>query len=395
MAMGKSNYDKLGASASKAGLHKALDLAGAEHQASHFAQLTPDIAGDADYSSFLHCDGAGTKSVTAYIAAQESGDPKWYRGLAQDALVMNLDDVICLGKPEGLVVANLLNRNAQLVGDEVIAEIISSYIELQKNLSNYDVNFTLGGGETADCGDVTRTLAVDAVIAGRIAHSNLLSTDNIKPGQVIVGLSGAGKASWENIENSGIGSNGLTLARHTLLKKEYCEKYPEVVDPNTDSSVVYTGPFAVDDNPNGLGMTVGEALLSPTRTFAPVLIKIFESEFDKISACIHVSGGALSKVIRFGKGNIYVKDQLLPIPAIFNLIQETGNIPWKEMYQVFNMGQRMEVYCEQSAADSIIKTSESMGVEAGIIGRVEKNPDSDSQNIVKVDSPNGSFEYQL
>jgi phosphoribosylformylglycinamidine cyclo-ligase len=308
---------------------------------------------------------------------------------------MNLDDVICLGKPEGLVVANLLNRNANLVGDEVVAEIISSYIELQKTLASYGVDFTLGGGETADCGDVTRTLAVDAVIAGRIAHSKLLSTDNIKPGQVIVGLSGAGKASWENVENSGIGSNGLTLARHTLLKKEYCEKYPEVVDPNTDSSVVYNGPFAVDDNPNGLGMTVGEALLSPTRTFAPVLVKIFESEFDKISACIHVSGGALSKVIRFGKGNIYVKDQLLPIPAIFNLIQETGNIPWKEMYQVFSMGQRMEVYCEQSAADSIIKTSKSMGVEAGIIGRVEKNPDSDSQNIVKVDSPNGSFEYQL
>ena len=391
--MGKTNYEKLGASASKAGLHKALDKAGFSHGEGLFASVIPDIAGDPNYLSFLHCDGAGTKSIVAYLLYKETGDANAFYGLAQDALVMNLDDIFCIGLPENLFLANAIARNAHLIPDDAIAAIVSCYQDLCAKLKEQDIQIELTGGETADCGDVVRTLLIDAVVGGRIKKEYLINANNIVPGDVIIGLSSLGKTTYEDKENSGVASNGLTLARHSLLSSEYAQKFSEIVDESIDKDICYGGPFKLSDTPEGLGMSIGEALLSPTRTDAPILAKIFQNiGSSNIHGVIHQTGGGMSKVLRFGKGNRYIKNNLFDTPPLFSLIQEHGEVSWEEMYQVCNMGHRMEVYLPAEFAEEVIKITQNFGIQAKQIGHVEK---ADEQNIVVVDSEKGSFSYNL
>jgi phosphoribosylformylglycinamidine cyclo-ligase len=389
-----SKYDQLGASASKAGLHKALDKAGLSEDLGLFAKVNSDIAGNPDYYSFLHADGAGTKSIIAYLIYRETGSTSAFANLAHDALAMNLDDIFCLGIPENLLLSNTIGRNAKLINDDAVSEIISSYKKLTETLSAHGIDIELSGGETADCGDVVRTLMVDAVLAGRIKKQNIIDPKNIVPGDIIVGLSNTGKASYEKTENSSVASNGLTLARHCLLSKVYKEKYPEIVDENIKgNSIAYGGPFKVTDSPAGLGMTIGEALSSPTRTFAPVLSKIYQALPGKIHGAIHTTGGGLTKVLRFGKGNVYVKNNLFPTPPLYSLIQEHGNVQWREMYQVFNMGHRLELYLDKAHLSSVIEIAKTFNIEAQQIGIVEKS--TERTNKVRVESKNGTFEYSL
>lgn len=388
------SYSKLGASASKQGLHDALGRSGLLANSGLFASIWPDFAGDSNFCSFLHCDGAGTKSIVAYLLFRETGDSSVFAGLAQDALVMNLDDMFCLGQPTSMLLSNMIARSANRISDDILEVLLKSYAELQKNFAALGIPFTLSGGETADCGDVVRTLLVDAVLAGRLDRRKLIDTSNIQVGDAIIGLSSCGKANYETKPNSGIGSNGLTLARHALLRKEYSEKYPEVVDPGVDQSACYRGKYGVLDAPNGLEMTVGEALLSPTRSYAPLLARIYEDHFSALHAAIHVTGGGQTKVLRFSSGKRFIKDNLFPTPPIFKLIQESGNIPAKEMFQVFNMGHRFELYVQNGAADDIIRLSKSFGIDAKRIGSVEKSSDA-KQNEVIIKCAAGEFEYKL
>ena len=387
------SYSKLGASASKQGLHKALKSSGLETDQGLFSSVFPDSAGDPGYRSFLHCDGAGTKSAVAYLLYKATGDPSHFAGLAQDALVMNLDDVYCIGVPEGLLLSNLLARNASLIPDEVIEVILTAYRKLAEQLASLGISLTLSGGETADCGDVVRTLVVDAVLAGRIREPGLIRASTIRSGDAIVGLSSTGRCAYEDEEGSGIGSNGLTLARHALLSKD-AERFPEVFDPGLDPSLRYRGPFAVTDTPSELPMSIGKALLSRTRTYAPVLKKAYLSLGEHIHGVIHCTGGGQTKVLRFGTGNFYVKDRLFDVPPLFDLIRRHGKVSWKEMYQVFNMGHRMEVYLDPKGVPELIGLASDHGVEARQIGEVRPS-EIDGQNHLRLSSPEGDLDYQL
>lgn len=390
------SYQSLGVSATKEGLHGILEEAGlAEETDQLFAKVNQDIAGDEHYRSFIHCDGAGTKSVIPYLYYRETGSYSLFGGLAQDALVMNLDDAFCIGLPDSLILANAIARNSNLIDDRAIGEIIKSYKALTDQLNKLGVPLQLSGGETADCGDVVRTLVVDAVICGRIKKDRLIYPKRIVPGDVILGLSSTGRATYEQKINSGIGSNGLTLARHCLLKKEYADRYPEVVDPNLDREVIYRGSYSVTDAPSGLGMSVGEALASPTRTYAPLLTSLLKQfRPEDIHGIIHVTGGAQTKVLRFGRGNRYVKNNLFPTPPLFQLIQERGAVSWKEMYQVFNMGHRLELYIPAELAGKVLENCNSFGIECQQIGYVENNTDSEKNKVI-LETANGHFEYEL
>jgi phosphoribosylformylglycinamidine cyclo-ligase len=386
-----SNYQKLGASATKSGLHATLNKHGLKPQENLFAQISEDTAGNPDYASFIHADGAGTKSIVAYLYARETGDISFFARLAEDALAMNLDDIYCIGSPDSLLLSNAIGRNAKLISDEMIGQIIGRYKTLAEDLNLQKIPLTISGGETADCGDVVRTLIVDATVAGRIKKENLIYTNKIAPGDVIVGLSSTGKSTYEKITNSGISSNGLTLARHSLISSEYREKYPEICDPYLEESISYRGGLKIDSVIDKLGTTIGDALSSPTRTYAPILKKIYENFFPEIHGVIHNTGGGQTKVIRFGTGNKYIKDSLFPCPPIFELIQERGNISWKEMYQVFNMGHRIEIYTSEKIAVKLIELVSQFEIEAKIIGRVEKN--NTSENQVAIQSSFGEFLY--
>ncbi len=386
-------YEALGASASKAGLHETLKRVGLESSHNTFAVLNSDLTGDKEYRSFLHSDGAGTKTIVSYLMFQETKNAQHFSGLAQDALVMNLDDIFCLGVPERLLLSNTVQRNANLVGDDALEAIIRRYTELVSLLESFGIPIELAGGETADCGDVVRTLLVDATLSGRIKESSIIYQNRIAPGDVIVGLSNTGKATYEEKENSSIGSNGLTLARHALLDKQYKTAYPEVADPAIDNTLSYHGPYRLTDQIPGLSLNVGEALISPTRTYAPLLVKIYNSLKKEIHGAIHLTGGGQTKMLRFGEGNLYIKDNLFSTPPLFELIQKHGAVSWKEMYRVFNMGHRFELYLKEPHVKEVIDTAKSFGVEAKIIGRVEKNTDKNNKLILK--SPHGEFEYSL
>ncbi len=373
-----------------------LDASGLGDSSGLFAPVFADVAGDEQFRSFLHCDGAGTKSIVAYLHYRETGDPTIFAGLAQDALVMNLDDVYCIGKPQSLRLANLLARNSILIDDQAIGQIIARYKELNDQLCAMGIPLIMGGGETADCGDVVRTLLVDAVLSGRIATKNLIYASQIRPGDVIIGLSSSGQSSYEQSPNSGIGSNGLTLARHALLSQQYVTEYPECCDPGIDRSIAYQGPYRTTDSVEGLSMSIGEALCSPTRTYAPVLQKIFDEHPGEIHGVVHLTGGAHTKVLRFGKGNLITKDNLFEIPTLFSLIQKHGQVDWEEMYKVFNMGQRLEIYVPQALGPKIIAAAQSFSIDAQQIGRVEEHPDGpEAANRVRLESEVGEFEYQL
>lgn len=388
--MGKT-YESLGASASKAGLHRALQAAGIEEDSGFFCKLDEDIAGDPGYYSFIHCDGAGTKSIVAYLLYRETGDPSHFAGLAQDALVMNLDDIYCVGTPERLVVGNVINRNKHRFDDEALATLIKSYATLIEDYRKLGIPLSLGGGETGDCGDIVLTVAIDAIVSGRIKKSSAINANRIATGDVIIGLSSTGQTTYEQAPNSGIGSNGFTLARHALLSEAGVAAYPEAGGGKIEAGR-FTGPYRVTDSAPGLTMSVGKALVSPTRTYAPILAAAFAELGPDIHACIHCSGGGQTKVLRFGRNKRYVKDNLFPTPPLFQLIQESGKVDWREMYQVFNMGHRMEIYAPASAVARIEAIAKGFAVEARVVGRVEEGR---GLNDVLIRSPYGEFSYQL
>ena len=357
-----------------------------------FCKLIDDLAGDPDYCTAIHADGAGTKSSVAYIAYRETGDLKWFRGIAQDSLVMNTDDLACVGAIEKLSLSNTIGRNAHRVDGKCIAAVIEGYNNIVGKLQNMGFDISMCGGETADVGDLVRTLIVDSTLVTRVAKKNVINAANIKPGHVIVGLASFGQATYEDSYNSGISSNGLTAARHMLLCKDYLKEYPESVSETIPEDKVYCGKFRLTDKLPNSEQTVAEAILSPTRTFLPVIRDVLDAYRSSISGIIHCTGGGQAKCRDFGKNIRIIKDNLFPFPPIFQAIYESGEIPMKEMYQVFNCGHRIEFYCEESAASGIMEISKKYNIDSRIVGRVEALPEG-SENQVVIRSNGEEFIY--
>lgn len=383
-----AEYAALGASSSKRGVHGAVGYATGKN---FFAEVVEDLAGDSNYYSLLHADGAGTKSIVAYLAYRETKDCSWFSGLAQDSLVMNLDDVACVGAFQNLALSNTIGRNRFLVSDDCISAIVSGYQECAATLQQHGIHITMTGGETADVGDLVRTAIVDSTLFARVLKKRAVSFHAAAPGDVIVGLSSTGRATYERHDNSGIGSNGLTLARHALIAKQYAVQYPEIVDPAIDGTKTYRGVSELFSTPAPLAMNIAKALSSPTRTYAPVLKKILDQHHADIHGIVHCSGGGQTKIKNFGSGLRFVKDNLFSVPAVFELIQATAQVPWKEMFAVFNMGHRMELICTPKHAAAVCSIAEKFNIEAKIIGRVEQS--STPANEVVIDSTFGSFTY--
>lgn len=356
-----------------------------------FCQISPDIAGDPDYCFALHADGAGTKSSLAYLMYKETGQLKWFHGIAQDSLVMNTDDLACIGATTNFYLSNTIGRNAHRVDGLAIAEIIKGYNDLIARLGALGINITMTGGETADVGDLVRTVICDSTLAVRLPKANVVDVNRVKPGLSIVGLSSSGQSSYEKEENSGIGSNGLTAARHLLLDHRYHELYPETYSDTIDEAMVYSGTHDVLEPLPGSSLTYGEALLSPTRTYLPILHRLLPLYRDQIHGIVHCTGGGQVKCKDFGRGIHYVKDNLFNLPPIFEAIFAEGEISAKEMYQVFNCGHLIELYVEPEIAEDIIALAASFQVDARVIGRTEAS-DSDT-NQVTVQSKLGTFNY--
>ncbi len=347
-----------------------------------FCKLIEDMAGDPDYCTALHADGAGTKSSVAYLMFKETGNYDWFKGLAQDSLVMNTDDLACVGCYENLSLSNTIGRNAHRVDGKAIAKIIEGYDEMIAKLSSLGVGIKMCGGETADVGDLVGTLIVDSTIVARVKRSDVINAANIKPGHVIVGLASFGQATYEDSYNSGISSNGLTAARHMLLSNYYYENYKESFSSTLDETKAYCGKFRLTDKLPYSEQTVGEAILSPTRTFLPVIVPVLEKYRDSISGIIHCTGGGQAKCRDFGKNIRIVKDNLFELPAIFKVISESGEIPMKEMFQVFNCGHRIEFYCDESVASGIIDIAKSFNIDAKVVGHVEALPEGSENEVV-------------
>ncbi len=382
-----SAYAALGASSAKAGVLNAI---GEGSTSRYFASPVADPAGDNTYAYFLHADGAGTKSIVAYLLYRETGDIAWFRSLAIDSLVMNIDDVACAGGTSGFVLSNTIGRNRNLIPDEAIAEIIHGYRDTVATLSELGVDIILSGGETADVGDLVRTLIVDSTLSARVPKTSLIDTFTVRPGDLIVGFSSVGQCSFEQKPNSGIGSNGLSLARNAILSKFHTEQYPEVSDPLVSRSVAYAGPYKVTDAIPALGMTAGEALLSPTRTYTPLIKKALSELKGAIHSLIHCTGGGQTKIKRFGQRVRFEKEDLFPTPPLFSLIQGLGNVPWAEMYAVFNMGHRLEACVDPTAASELISLASQFGIAAKVIGRVTS---IDGENEVVISSAHGTFTF--
>ena len=390
--MSVQSYLSRGVSPTKDDVKKAVAGQSAGLFPGAFCKLIEDIAGDPDYVVAIHADGAGTKSSVGYLQYMETGDPKSFFSLAQDSLVMNIDDLLCIGATDGFILSNTIGRNAHRVDGACIAEIIKGYDYMIDLLREYGVNITMAGGETADVGDLVRTVIIDSTVVVRLPSTQVINAAGIKPGHVIVGLSSSGKAIYENKENSGISSNGLTAARHMLLSRHYYERYPESLSETIPSEKAYCGKYRLSDQLPNTCMTVGEAILSPTRTYLPVLAQILPSLRDSISGIIHCTGGGLVKCRDFGKDVRYVKDNLFELPAVFKEIYESGEIPEQELYQVFNCGHRLEIYCEKDAVGDIVSASEKMGVEARVIGRVEMSSKPGCNEVV-IHGSKGVYRY--
>jgi phosphoribosylformylglycinamidine cyclo-ligase len=387
-----TKYEKRGVSASKEEVHAAIAHLDKGLFPNAFCKILPDLAaGDARYCNLLHADTAGTKSSLAYLYWRETGDLSVWPGVAQDAIVMNLDDMACSGCVDDFMLSSTIGRNKTLVNGEVIASIIRGTSDFADKMREYGVNIALAGGETADVGDIVRTVDVGFTAFARMKRREVIVPD-IKPGDVIVGLASFGQASYETEYNGGMGSNGLTAARHDVLAKEYAIKYPESFDPNLSEEVVYSGNKKLTDLieiPNQKPIAVGKLVLSPTRTYVPVLQEIIREHRKKIHALIHVTGGGQTKVLKFFKDALIQKDNLFPLPPLFKLIQESSRTPWREMYQVFNMGHRMEIYLPARHADTIMQIAEKYNIEARIIGKVKKG----MGERVRVKSEFGVFDY--
>ncbi len=383
-------YEQRGVSAGKEEVHAAVkDLYHGLYPKA-FCKIYPDYLGaENSFCNVMSSDGSGTKSILAYLYWKETGDISVWRGIAQDAIVMNLDDLLCIGAVDNFLYTSIINRNKNLIPGEVIAEIIKGGKEFIERLRNFGINIHSMGGETADLGDCVRTTTVDATMSVRMKKENLILTQNIKPGNVIIGLASYGKATYEDEYNSGISSNGLTSARHDLLSKNYAGKYPESFDDTIDKSLVYSGTKLLTDKLEDTPLNIGKALLSPTRTYTPIMKKIIEEIPGKVNGIINCTGGAHTKVLHYIENLRIVKDNLLPVSPLFNLIQQESNTNWKEMFKVLNCGTRLEVYGDEKYSSLIIDVAKSFGIAAQVIGYVEGS----EKNEVVIKSPYGEFRY--
>ena len=372
--MNNNRYNLRGVSADKEDVHNAIKGINKGLFPNAFCKIVPDyLSNDDDYCIVMHADGAGTKSSLAYIYWKETGDISVWKGIAQDALVMNIDDLLCVGVTDNILLSSTIGRNKNLVPGEVISAIINGTEEILSDLRGFGIDIRSTGGETADVGDLVRTIIVDSTVVARMKKTDVITNSNIQAGDVIVGLSSFGQASYESEYNGGMGSNGLTSARHDVFARYLSEKYPESYDSSFPESLVYSGSKKLTDTLADLSVDVGKLVLSPTRTYAPIIKRILEKYRSNVHGMIHCSGGAQTKVLHFVDDVHVIKDNLFDIPPLFDLIQKESNTDWKEMYKVFNMGHRMELYVPEEIADSIIAISNSFGVEAKVIGRVEAN----------------------
>ena len=384
-------YIQRGVSASKEDVHNAIKHVDKGLYPTAFCKIIPDIlGGNPEYCNIMHADGAGTKSSLAYMYWKETGDISVWRDIAQDALIMNIDDLLCVGATDNILVSSTIGRNKLLVGGEVISAIINGTEELLAELREMGVGVYSTGGETADVGDLVRTIIVDSTVTCRMKRSDVIDNGNIRGGDVIVGLSSSGQASYESKYNGGMGSNGLTSARHDVFAHELAKKYPESYDAAVPEELVYSGNKNLTDTVDGSPLDAGRLVLSPTRTYAPIIKAILSEMRAKIHGMVHCSGGAQTKVLHFVKNKKIIKDNLFPIPPLFKLIHEESGTPPQEMYKVFNMGHRMELYVAPEDAERIIEISRSYGVDAQIVGRVEDRAEG---NSLEIHSPWGILKY--
>ncbi|MHA1455305.1 MAG: AIR synthase related protein [Promethearchaeota archaeon] len=388
----KNIYSQLGVSSKKEDVHKALENINKGLFPGAFCKIVEDVRRRGDYCSIFHSDGAGTKSSLAYMYYRETNDISIFRGIVRDAMVMNIDDMLCVGATGDYFLSNNIGRNGHYISGEIIAEIINEYQSYSNKLTELGLKVTLCGGETADVGDIVKTLLVDASLFTTMERKDVIDASNIQAGDVILGLASDGKATYENEYNSGIGSNGLTLARHGVLVHDYYEKYPECFDRETNEKLLFFGKYLLTDKLPGLDLNIGKSLLSPTRTYAPVLIDILSNFRKEIHGIIQNTGGGQTKVLNFGKGLKFLKNNLFQPPKIFEIIQNSSETPWREMYQVFNMGNRLEIYCSESNAKKIMEICRKFAIESKIIGFCEKSSRS-KKNVVEIKSEFGSFEY--
>ena len=391
MKVNKNRYELRGVSSKKEDVHKAIKNIDKGLYPKAFCKIVPDyLTNNDDYCLAMHADGAGTKSSLAYIYWRETGDLSVWKGIAQDSLVMNLDDLLCVGITSNILYSSTIGRNKKKITPEVLSSIIDGTEELIDELNNHGINITSTGGETADIGDLVKTIVVDSTVIGRIKRNQIINNKNITEGNVIVGLASFGKSLYEKKYNSGIGSNGLTSARHDVFNSLLKNKYPESFDNSIQKELIYSGSKTIFDKIDGLNMNIGELILSPTRTYAPVVKKILEKiPRDRIKGMIHCTGGGQTKILHFIDKNHVIKDNLFDIPPVFKLIQNESGTDWRDMYQVFNMGHRLEFYLDVDDAKKIIDISNSFNIDAKIIGKVEKA----NKKMLSIKSDRGQFDY--
>lgn len=388
--MADERYNLRGVSAGKEDVHNAIKNINKGLFPQAFCKIVPDfLAGSEEHCVVMHADGAGTKSSLAYMYWKETGDISVWKGIAQDALIMNVDDLLCVGATDNILVSSTIGRNKNLVDGEVIAALINGSEELLEELREMGIGIYSTGGETADVGDLVRTIIVDSTVVCRMKREDVISNHRIKEGDVIVGLSSSGQASYEKEYNGGMGSNGLTSARHDVFHHYLAEKYPESFDSNVPDDLVYSGNYRLTDSVKNSPLDAGKLVLSPTRTYAPIIKKIIDKHRPKIHGMVHCSGGAQTKILHFVENLHIIKDNLFPIPPLFKTIHEESGTTWKEMYKVFNMGHRMELYVPEEVAEDIIQISQSFNVDARIVGRVEES----EKTQLTIASEFGTFEY--
>lgn len=389
MSTNSDRYTGRGVSAQKEDVHNAIKNIDKGLFPKAFCKIVPDyLTGDQEYCLVMHADGAGTKSALAYMYWKETGDLNVWKGIAQDALIMNIDDLLCVGATENIMLSSTIGRNKGLITGEVLASIIEGTEELLEEYRKYGISIISTGGETADVGDLVRTIIVDSTVVARMKRADVIDNSKIQPGNVIVGLSSSGKATYESEYNGGMGSNGLTSARHDVFSRELMTKYPESFDPAVPEHLVYTGTKSLTDA-TATELDAGKLVLSPTRTYAPIVKKILDNHRGQIDGMVHCSGGAQTKILHFLEKGHVVKDNLFELPPLFKLIQEESGTSWQEMYQVFNMGHRMEFYVDPMIAHDIIQISKEFGVDAQIIGRVEQS----NTKELTITSEFGTFKY--
>lgn len=388
--MSDTRYNLRGVSAGKEDVHQAIQKVDKGLFPKAFCKIVPDsLTGDDEYCIVMHADGAGTKSSLAYMYWKKTGDLSVWKGIAQDALIMNLDDLLCVGATGPILLSSTIGRNKNLIPGEVISAIINGTEELLVDLRNYGIDIHSTGGETADVGDLVRTIIVDSTVVCRMKKSDVISNHTIQPGDVIVGLSSFGQANYETSYNGGMGSNGLTSARHDVFSNELAKEFPESYDHLVPAELVYSGSKSLTENLSDVPVDAGKLVLSPTRTYAPIIKAILDTHRNSIHGMVHCSGGAQTKVLHFIDELHIIKDNLFPVPPLFKMIQEESGTEWQEMYKVFNMGHRMELYVPKEIANEIIQISESFGVKAQVVGRVEESADKK----LTIQSEFGTFTY--